>query len=59
MFSKSIELPIEECKGKILATPTVSCPPAIPIVVCGESIDENAIKAFKYYGIKKCNIIKK
>ena len=41
----------------ILASPTVSCPPAIPIVVCGEEVDDEAIELFKYYGIKTCNVI--
>ncbi len=58
IFMPSEELPVEECLGRILASPTVACPPAIPIVVCGEAIDENSIELFKYYGIKKCNVIK-
>ena len=57
LFSVSEELPINECGGMILASPTVSCPPAIPIVVCGEEVDDEAIELFKYYGIKTCNVI--
>lgn len=57
IFSPFKELAVEDCLGKILATPTVSCPPAIPIVICGEEIDPNAIECFKYYGIKKCAVV--
>ena len=51
------ELDVDECEGKVLAIPSVNCPPAIPIAVCGEELDENAIKCFKYYGIKKCVVV--
>ena len=53
----SIEISVEESKGKIAAAPAVNCPPAVPIVICGEKIDSMAIDNFKYYGIKKCLVI--
>ena len=59
VFSASEELDISECNDRILAAAAISCPPAIPITVCGEIIDENAIKCFEYYGIKKCRVVKK
>ena len=48
IFSKSYVLPVEESLGKVLASENVSCPPAIPIVVCGEEINESALELFKY-----------
>ena len=54
MFSPGTETEIHRCKGKVLAAASVSCPPAIPIVVCGEVIDESAIRVFEYYGIGTC-----
>lgn len=57
LFSPSAEQNVENCLGKIMASPTVNCPPAIPVVVCGEEIDKNAIKCFKYYGIKTCQTV--
>ena len=57
IFSKSYVLPVEESLGKVLASENVSCPPAIPIVVCGEEINESAIKLFKYYGISKVQVV--
>ncbi len=57
-FSDSETVPITESIGRILATANVACPPAVPIVVCGERIDGDAVKCFEYYGIKECKVIK-
>lgn len=58
VFSESETVPASECNGRILACATVSCPPAVPIVVSGEIIDENAIECFRYYNVKECSVIK-
>ena len=50
-------LPVEQCKGRILASPTVGCPPAVPILVSGEQIDAHAIACFAYYGIDRCFVV--
>ncbi len=57
LFSACHVLDTPACLGKVLASATVSCPPAIPIVVCGEVIDEAAIRLMEYYGIEKCCVI--
>ena len=53
------ELPVEKSVGRVLASASVGCPPAVPIVICGERIDENAISALQYYGRKTCNVVRK
>ena len=58
LLSPSETLPIGECVGRILAKPSVSCPPAIPIAICGEKLTNEHIKAFKYYGIEFISVIK-
>ena len=58
MLSPAETLPVSECLGRVLAAATVGCPPAVPIVVSGEVIDESAIKSFEYYDIKVCSVIK-
>ena len=50
-------LDVEKCLGRVAAVSNVACPPAVPIVISGEIIDENAIECFKYYGIKTCKVI--
>ena len=57
LLSASVTRDVSACVGHILASPTVSCPPAVPVVVCGERIDEDAAACFAYYGITKCSII--
>jgi arginine/lysine/ornithine decarboxylase len=52
------EIPVEESLGCILAGPSVSCPPAVPIVLCGERIDEAALRLFRYYGIESCQVVR-
>lgn len=57
MLSAAVTVKTSEAVGRVLARAGVSCPPAVPIVVCGERIDENAVKAFDYYGIKYCSVL--
>ena len=45
-------------EGKILADLSVGCPPAVPILVCGEVVDQNAIDRFRYYGVKRIAVVK-
>jgi len=59
VFSPQERLPIYECEGRVLASASVPCPPAVPIVVSGEIIDKNAIELFEYYGIDSCVVVKK
>ena len=51
-------VPIGQSLGRVLASITVGCPPAVPIIVSGEVIDEAAIKCFTYYGITECSVVK-
>jgi len=57
MLSPSESLPVELALGRVLASPCVSCPPAVPILVCGEAIDEAAIRAFRYYGVERVEVV--
>ena len=58
MLSPSQTVKVCDAVGRILANAEISCPPAIPIAICGEVIDENVIAALKYYGINECSVIK-
>ena len=58
MLSCSEVVPVSGSLGRILAVPTVACPPAVPIVACGERIDSHAIACFDYYGIRECCVVK-
>ena len=58
LFSVSEEVEVKDAEGRILANYAVSCPPAIPVAICGEVIDKSAVKAFEYYKIEKIRVIK-
>ena len=51
-------LPLEQCIGRICAEFAVSCPPAVPIVICGERITAEAAACMQYYGIARCTVTK-
>lgn len=51
-------IPASESEGRICATTTVSCPPAIPIVVSGEIITKEAIDLFAYYKVRMVDVVK-
>lgn len=57
LFSPQEELPVEEALGRVLGAATVSCPPAIPILVCGERIGGEALRCFRYYGMDTCFVV--
>lgn len=58
MLGSTELVPIQMAVGKILADPSVSCPPAVPILVSGERIDQGAADCFAYYGIESCRTVK-
>lgn len=57
MLRPSRRVCISEAVGCILAEPGISCPPAVPILVCGERISKEAVAAFEYYGITHCEVV--
>ena len=59
MMSPSELIPLCECEGRVLARLGVSCPPAVPIGICGEVITREMIEAFEYYGVNSVSVIKK
>ena len=58
IFGKQEQISVEDSLGKICGIPTVACPPAIPIVIAGEEINEEAIQLFKYYGVETLMVVK-
>lgn len=58
LFAPQEKIEIKDCLDKISASTEVVCPPAIPIVLPGETIDSRAIESFKYYEIKEWTVIK-
>ena len=57
LFRPAQTVSIQNALGKIMADPTVSCPPAIPVVCSGERIEKWAVAAMEYYGIEKVRVL--
>jgi arginine/lysine/ornithine decarboxylase len=58
LFSPSEKVKAEDSENRICASVSVSCPPAIPIVIAGEKITGEHIDALKYYGVDFIDVIK-
>ena len=48
----------EKALARICGTPTVACPPAIPIAVSGERITAEAVNLFLRYGVTQIDVLK-
>ena len=57
-FSDFEEIDASEAEGRICASLTVSCPPAVPIAISGEKITGEHIFLFERYGAKKIKVVK-
>ena len=57
MLSPAERIPAAQSLGQVLARPGVSCPPAVPILMPGERIDEAAVAAFAKYGIGEVSVL--
>ena len=57
LFAPHETIPTAEGLGRICASPTVACPPAIPIAVSGEVIGEAAMTLFHHYGVETLDVL--
>lgn len=56
MLAPQIYYPATEAEGMVFAGLNVSCPPAIPLIVCGEIVDRETVALLEYYGVTLCNV---
>lgn len=57
MLAPHARIPIADAVGRICAEVAVSCPPAVPPVVCGERITEEVAELLCAYGIKEITVV--
>lgn len=57
LFAPQESVPAEESLGRVCGAPTVGCPPAVPIAVSGERIGPEALALFRYYGVKRVDVL--
>ena len=58
ILARSETVPSENAVGRALASPTVACPPAVPVATSGEVLTEEAVSALSYYGIDTVEVVK-
>lgn len=58
MLSPRETVAVKDAEGRICATPTVSCPPAVPIAISGDVITKKQMDLFLRYGIENIDIVK-
>lgn len=56
-LSESEVIAADKAAGRICAGVKVPCPPAVPIVISGEMIDENAVETMLYYGVSEVEVV--
>ncbi|MBR5937382.1 MAG: aminotransferase class V-fold PLP-dependent enzyme [Clostridiales bacterium] len=47
----------EDAYGRIAHLSDTSCPPAIPVLICGEKIGKTEIRRLLYYGYETCQVV--
>lgn len=57
IFLSTERVKTENSLGRVCGGINISCPPAVPVVVAGERIDEEQIKLLKYYGISEIEVV--
>ena len=57
MLAASEELPLELAEGRVLSTPTLSCPPAVSVAVSGERITGEAVAIMRFYGMERISVV--
>ncbi len=59
IYSPRQTVSIDNALGRTLATSSVSCPPAVSVIVCGEKFNESTVELCKKYGFNTVEVIKK
>ncbi len=57
LFAPSERIAAKTAAGRTLSAPSLSCPPAVPLVVSGEEISAEAVACFEYYGIEHVDVV--
>lgn len=57
MLARAERVSVDVALGRVAAAPVVSCPPAVPVLVCGERIDRSALDLLRYYGIAEIDVV--
>ncbi len=56
LYLPTVTVKREDSLGRVSGSVSVSCPPAIPVVVMGERIGEKELELLRYYGTESCEV---
>ena len=56
IFAPHELVPTAQALGRVCGAPTVACPPAVPVVVSGERMTQEAVCALEAYGIEQVEV---
>ncbi len=57
MLAPQETLPLSHCAGRVLASDTTGCPPAVPIAIAGERLTEEIVEMCGYYGAETLRVV--
>ena len=57
VFARHENVPLRAAAGRICGAPTVSCPPAVPLAVSGEELDEEVLELMAAYHITQVSVV--
>ena len=57
LFAPWEEIPVGEAEGRVLSGLVLSCPPAVPVAVCGERLSRGATAALTYSGYRTVKVL--
>ncbi len=58
LFAPHERVCISNARGRICAAPLIGCPPAVPPVMCGETIDDETAEILAAYGALEADVVK-
>lgn len=58
MLRPQERVPVEKSLGRVCGSPTVACPPAIPIAVSGERIGPEAVTLLRRCGVESVEVVR-
>lgn len=57
LFAPREEVPLHQAAGRICASPVVGFPPAVPLAVSGERLDEKTLRLLEEYGFPRLSVM--
>ncbi len=57
-FAQKETVPLSQAEGRVAAQNRTSCPPGVPVAMCGERITADAVRRLAYYGFDRVTVVR-